>query len=304
MEPNQVTSAMIEAKVVQMCQAAGPGGVPMDTLKAHFGKFPSFPTALQNLLYNKEKQKIEAFQRNGHYCYRLLGQNNQVMGDKLRRLLALNELEKRVYEAVKNMANRGLWSKELKQQLKQFGPETAITKAVKKLEKEQLIKSVKSVANRTRVVLMLYELDPDTSVTGGTWYNEDQEFDKEFVNILCRTVFQIVRDGDQVSIETIERNVSSMEVSRKALTMDDLQCIVNTLVYDGKLVETHTEAGGRYYQLATQLVDWHPFAESPCASCPIQQHCDSGGADPFNPQSCPYLKTWLEQGYDEDMRDS
>ena len=31
---------------------------------------------------------------------------------------------------------------------------------------------------------MLYNLEPDRSITGGAWYSQDQEYDSEFVDML------------------------------------------------------------------------------------------------------------------------
>eukprot|EP01061_Rhynchopus_euleeides_P024747 TRINITY_DN39899_c0_g1_i1.p1 TRINITY_DN39899_c0_g1~~TRINITY_DN39899_c0_g1_i1.p1 ORF type:complete len:306 (+),score=121.45 TRINITY_DN39899_c0_g1_i1:22-918(+) len=285
-----VTPQQLEQRLLLMCTQAGPNGIPAEGLKTHLAKYGMvFQTAMQSLL---GKKKIEAATTKlGQVVYRVSG-GGGANAAKHAKISQLNDLERRVYEAVKAEDTKGVWRRDLKMQLKQFGTEGAVTKATKKLEKELLIKTVKSVANRTRTVYMLYELDPHDSVTGGTWFNE-QQFDKDFVNVIYRSVYQIVKDNDQVSLESIERSVAGMEVSRKHLCLDDIQAIVNVLIYDGKLVEVVSEGGGKYYQLATQLIDWHPFAESPCSSCAIQSQCDSGGGEPYNPQTCPYLKSWL-----------
>lgn len=31
---------------------------------------------------------------------------------------------------------------------------------------------------------MLYDLEPDRSITGGAWYSQEQEYDSEFVDML------------------------------------------------------------------------------------------------------------------------
>jgi len=44
-----------------------------------------------------------------------------------------------------------------------------ITKILKALEVRSLIKSIKSVANPSRKLVMLAELEPSKEVTGGAW---------------------------------------------------------------------------------------------------------------------------------------
>ena len=39
---------------------------------------------------------------------------------------------------------------------------------------------------------MLYDLEPDRSVTGGAWYN-DQEFESEFVDILNQQCLKLLQ---------------------------------------------------------------------------------------------------------------
>ena len=37
---------------------------------------------------------------------------------------------------------------------------------------------------------MLYDLEPDDSVTGGAWYSDDQHFDTEYVDVLNEQCFK------------------------------------------------------------------------------------------------------------------
>lgn len=43
-----------------------------------------------------------------------------------------------------------------------------------------------------RKVYMLYNLEPDASVTGGAWYS-DQDFEAEFVDILNQQCFKFLQ---------------------------------------------------------------------------------------------------------------
>ena len=55
----------------------------------------------------------------------------------------------------------------------------------------KLIKSVKTVNATKKKVYMLYNLEPDHSVTGGAWYT-DFDLDSEFVEILNQQCYRFV----------------------------------------------------------------------------------------------------------------
>ena len=61
----------------------------------------------------------------------------------------------------------GVWTKDLK--VRTNLAQAQITRILKALEARGLIKSIKSVANPSRKLVMLYELEPSKEVTGGAW---------------------------------------------------------------------------------------------------------------------------------------
>lgn len=115
----------------------------------------------------------------------------------------------------------GIWSRDIR--FKSNLPLTEINKILKNLESKKLIKAVKSVAvsvaphtccSRVRTaahllvcrvqaskkkVYMLYNLQPDRSVTGGAWYS-DQDFESEFVEVLNQQCFKFL----QSKVQTVE----------------------------------------------------------------------------------------------------
>lgn len=68
---------------------------------------------------------------------------------------------------------------------------TQLNKILKSLETKKFIKAVKSVAASKKKVYMLYNLEPDTSVTGGAWY-QDQDFEAEFVDVLNQQCYRFL----------------------------------------------------------------------------------------------------------------
>lgn len=132
--------------------------------------------------------------------------------------LHLLSLTKRVL-LWKSRVFTGIWSRDIR--YKSNLPLTEINKILKNLESKKLIKAVKSVAvsrsNKKvlfctwkpeafnclkslncciqaskKKVYMLYNLQPDRSVTGGAWYS-DQDFESEFVEVLNQQCFKFLQ---------------------------------------------------------------------------------------------------------------
>ena len=95
--------------------------------------------------------------------------------------------EKIVYSIVEKAGNLGSWIRDIRSQ-SNLG-QTQLAKVLKTLEGKKLIKSVKTVNATKKKVYMLYNLEPDHSVTGGAWYNE-QDFDSEFLEILNQQCYR------------------------------------------------------------------------------------------------------------------
>lgn len=89
--------------------------------------------------------------------------------------------EKIVYSIIEEADNKGIWIRDIR--VKSNLIMTQLNKILKNLESRKLIKAVKSVNASKKKVYMLYNMEPDRTVTGGAWY-QDQDFESEFVDIL------------------------------------------------------------------------------------------------------------------------
>ena len=71
---------------------------------------------------------------------------------------------------------------------------------------------------------------------------------------------------------------------------DDLDQIVNVMILDQKL-----EKFGDYYKAANWQYPGHStaYTSSPCAACTLRSEC--GPTNRINPQTCQYMKAWLDQ---------
>ncbi|XP_061888781.1 DNA-directed RNA polymerase III subunit RPC6-like [Entelurus aequoreus] len=224
--------------------------------------------------------------------------------------------EKLVYQIIEDAANKGIWSRDIR--FKSNLPLTEINKILKNLESKKLIKAVKSVAASKKKVYMLYNVQPDRSVTGGAWYS-DQDFESEFVEVLNQQCFKFLqtkaeaaRDGKQSPM--MQRNASfatshevwkyicELGISKVDLSMEDMETILNTLVYDGK-VEVSVMAAKegtlgsvdghiKLYRSVHPIVPPTGLVKTPCGLCPVFDDCHPGGE--ISPWNCVYLDEWLD----------
>lgn len=74
------------------------------------------------------------------------------------------------------------------------------------------------------------------------------------------------------------------------LSLDDIQSIVDTLVYDCR-VEDFDQDPVLYRPASVQLPASTPLTALPCGVCPVFMECKEGG--PINPQACQYWDEWF-----------
>jgi DNA-directed RNA polymerase III subunit RPC6 len=230
--------------------------------------------------------------------------------------------EKLVYAVIKESTNKGIWIRDIS--IKTNVKSTALNKALKSLESKKLIKSVQSVNANKKKVYMLFDLEPDRSITGGAWYS-GKEFESEFVEILneqcyhylCEKREQINANAKYANDPVLKRNalfatskeirdyIKSLGISKVDLSVEDIESILNTLVYDGKversvmsnnLTANVTSVEHIYlYRAVGAVLDaklGSGLIRIPCGICPLFENCHPDGL--INPRQCVYLKEWLE----------
>uniref|UniRef100_A0A3B4Z1P4 DNA-directed RNA polymerase III subunit RPC6 n=1 Tax=Stegastes partitus TaxID=144197 RepID=A0A3B4Z1P4_9TELE len=197
-------------------------------------------------------------------------------------------------------------------------PLTEINKILKNLESKKLIKAVKSVAASKKKVYMLYNLQPDRSVTGGAWYS-DQDFESEFVEVLNQQCFKFLQSKAEAARDSkqspmVQRNSSfatshevwkyicELGISKVDLSMDDIETILNTLIYDGKVEMTviaakegtvgSVDGQMKLYRGVNAVIQPTGLVKTPCGLCPVFEDCHEGGE--ISPSSCIYMSEWLD----------
>jgi DNA-directed RNA polymerase III subunit RPC6 len=165
-----------------------------------------------------------------------------------------------VYQVIERAGDSGIWTKDIR--LQTNIQQTALNKIFKALESRRLIKPVKSVTAKAKKLYMLYNLTPSKELTGGVWYS-DLEFDHEFISELRTFVMHCVKrlnEGKGVTLKEIQSKMIQAKVSRIELSIDEVQQLVQTLVYD-YLVEEDSEndKGESLYVAARRVTNMCDF---------------------------------------------
>ncbi|XP_064602738.1 DNA-directed RNA polymerase III subunit RPC6-like isoform X2 [Liolophura sinensis] len=225
-----------------------------------------------------------------------------------------DQQEKVIYQIIKEAGNKGIWIRDIR--YKSNLVLTQVNKILKNLESKKFIKAVKSVAASRKKVYMLYNLEPDRTVTGGAWYS-DQDFESEFVEVLNQQCFKYLQQKADSACEAqtdpiVQHNssfcssqevwkfISELGISKVQLSVEDIETILNTLIYDGK-VESIIVAnpGGsedsgqkKLYKSVKPMIKPTGLMRMPCGACPVLDECHEGGQ--ISPSSCVYMKEWLD----------
>lgn len=284
-------------RFLQFCSSSSDErGVNDDQVKMELGQavFNKLGPVLNHLLSKNRMQLRQS--GDGSLWYKILEKQLALKFDKLG-----NE-QMMVYQVIEKAGNRGIWTRDIKNQTNI--QQQTLTKSLKTLETRQLIKSVKSVTSKSKKLYMLYDLEPSKEITGGPWYTE-QEFDREFIDTLKEFVVLFIDNQTKdnanykgATVASIAENLTESQLSKVTLSADDVSLIVNSLVYDLKLIMRDV-GGVAYYSRRDDFDPVNSLTQFPCGNCRVSKHCSENGV--INPVDCSYLKQWLEKaGTDDD----
>uniref|UniRef100_A0A182NZY6 DNA-directed RNA polymerase III subunit RPC6 n=1 Tax=Anopheles epiroticus TaxID=199890 RepID=A0A182NZY6_9DIPT len=214
--------------------------------------------------------------------------------------------ERVIYNIVEEGGNKGIWIRDIR--VKSNLAMTQLNKVLKQLENKKLIKAVKSVNASKKKVYMLYNLEPDRSITGGAWY-QDQDFEAEFVDVLNQQCLRFLRQKRELakssgegplavqklsecSVGDVHRFISDLGISKISLDEDDLETILKTVVYDGKAERVAQISGGFLYRAIETPIAAPGLVQMPCGICPVIKNCADCGE--VTPKLCTYISEWLD----------
>uniref|UniRef100_UPI0035902986 DNA-directed RNA polymerase III subunit RPC6 n=1 Tax=Myxine glutinosa TaxID=7769 RepID=UPI0035902986 len=301
-------SAEIERRLLSLCEQL-PHGITDQVIQNDMPHLDpqQRASAINRLL---SQGKLDLLRNNSGLLYRL---KDTQATSKVR---GADNQEKLVYQIIEDAGNKGMWSRDIR--FKSNLPLTEVNKILKSLESKKLIKAVKSVAAAKKKVYMLYNVEPDRSVTGGAWYS-DQDFEAEFVEVLNQQCFkflmqkaELAQEGKQspllqrsssfASSHEVWKYISELGISKVELSMEDVETILNTLIYDGKVEMTIIAAKEgtvgcidgqmKLFRAVGPLLLPSGLVRTPCGVCPVFQDCHVGGE--VSPTTCVYIREWME----------
>ena len=209
-----------------------------------------------------------------------------------------------VHDVVKESGRNGIWVRDIRFKTKL--PQVSVNKALKVLENKKVIRSVKSISNRKLYVL--FELEPDESITGGACY--DSGYIKEdVVKNLKSTCFQFLYDRFEDSYKKMMTNIHSIDndpsnldifASAKDIEADfrqrnifqdiklaDIEQILNILLYECKL-KMKMIGANRLFRFNPYNRDKTDMFYAPCMVCHLYKDCKPGSVS-IGPENCQYL---------------
>lgn len=287
-----------EQRVLALASTAGSKGISDPDLRKELsGLSPEEIVGIINKLITQGY--LDIFESGGTLLYKLKDSS------KAEKLKGADNEEKVVYGIIEEAGNKGIWIRDIR--FKSNLMPTQLNKILKLLEGKKMIKAVKSVAASKKKVYMLYNLEPDRSLTGGAWYC-DQDFEAEFVDVLNQQCYRFlvqrkenssnskygplsIRNSAYASSKEAWKFITDLGISKVQLSDDDIRMILDTLVYDGKVERVASIDGGYLYRAIDSLLPPPGVVRMPCGVCPVIRNCSNISS--VNPKECTYLTDWL-----------
>lgn len=154
---------------------------------------------------------------------------------------------------------------------------------------------------------MCYDLEPDSSVTGGAWY-QDQDFESEFVDVLSQQCHRflvqkwedankqgggpyLTRNRSYATADDVHKFISELGISKVSLSVDDIESILYTVVLDDRAERSVKPNGTYVYRAVNRFLPSPGLVKTTCGICPVFNRCADTGS--INPKACTYLTDWL-----------
>ncbi|XP_054153478.1 DNA-directed RNA polymerase III subunit RPC6-like [Oppia nitens] len=298
---DSMTLSTIMNNIIELCMD-NEKGITEKTLQiAMTGVNPLVRADAVNQLLGQNK--IEICKQGIQLLYRIKDKTSANKGS--------DEEEKIVFAIIEKASNKGIWIRDIRFQSNLS--QTLLNKVLKNMETKKLIKSVKSVTASKKKVYMLYDVEPDRSVTGGSWYSGN-DYESEFIEVLAQQCLRflwektnkekqnaknpIARQNQSfVTSRDVLKFINDVGISKVELSVDDIESILDTLVYDGKVdkhvsTENTSTGSNKLYRYITSLAKDPGFMRMPCSVCPVYKDCHIDGI--ISPLKCVYLKEWFD----------
>ncbi|XP_018577814.1 probable DNA-directed RNA polymerase III subunit RPC6 [Anoplophora glabripennis] len=287
----------VESQLLELAKSQ-PEGISNDDIKEHMKDVPLpeitliINKCLKNGTFDLFKTKDKLF-----YKYKDPSKKTTNKG--------ADSEEKIVYKIIEEAGNKGIWIRDIR--FKSNLTMTQLNKVLKSLETKKIIKAVKSVSASKKKVYMLYDLEPDNSVTGGAWY-QDQDFESEFVDVLSQQCHRflvqkweeankmsggplLARNRSYATASDVHKFISELGISKVSLSIDDIESILYTVVLDNNAERIVATNGSYLYRAVNRFLPSPGLVKTTCSVCPVANRCADTGL--INPKVCTYLADWL-----------
>jgi DNA-directed RNA polymerase III subunit RPC6 len=216
-----------------------------------------------------------------------------ISDDMALKFAELSEEHRTVYKLISDANTQGIWAKELSTKSKI--PTGTLARLTKTLEHRKLIKQITPAQYRSRKVWMLYELEPASELSGGSWY-KDGQIDSELITRLRSATYQYISNcSEPVTAEDVQRFLATQSLSR---SIESIESIIRTLVLDRELtmLEPQSMKGKASYVIRrkSNVIEFSNefFSSIPCVGCPVRSQCAPGHN--ISPETCQFLARWLQ----------
>uniref|UniRef100_H2YJT7 DNA-directed RNA polymerase III subunit RPC6 n=1 Tax=Ciona savignyi TaxID=51511 RepID=H2YJT7_CIOSA len=211
----------IETQILAIC-GDNVKGVSDKTIESSLGgvDVQQRVLAINSLL---TKGKLELLKGSSGLIYRIKSASSGPIS-------GVDSQEQLVYQIIESAGNKGIWTREIRYKCNLML--TEVNKILKNLESKKIIKAVKSVAAAKRKVYMLFNLQPDRSVTGGAWYSE-QDFESEFVEVLNQQCYKFLQQKSNNALNETNLSPTATNASCFASSEEILEFIAKLGISKG-----------------------------------------------------------------------
>nr|CAD7202743.1 unnamed protein product [Timema douglasi] len=143
-----------------------------------------------------------------------------------------------------------------------------------------LTDKIKGADNEEKIVYSIIEEAGNRSVTGGAWYC-DQDFEAEFVDVLNQQCYRYLQQKSEnikdckggpiaarnisyASSKDVWKFISELGISKVQLSVEDIETILDTLLYDGKVERSVALDGSYLYRAIESLLAAPGIVRMPC----------------------------------------
>ncbi|KAK9208202.1 hypothetical protein WN944_000556 [Citrus x changshan-huyou] len=216
---------------------------------------------------------------------------------------SLTDHERLIYDVIRSKQDMGIWTRDMKRELKVNLPDNIVTKSIKSLQNKSLIKEVVNIHNKGKKHLMAVEFEPSKEISGGAWYSEGS-LDTEFIKVVKSQCLKQIIKVKVATLEGISDSIKRSGAFKVDLTKQQTEEIVRALVLDNQIMEVKSNGSGEFTNIPVGKVCYKnvskgggggepktgSLASVPCGVCPQINICTPDGV--ISPKTCVYYTKW------------